>query len=108
VKLGAALAATLAAAAVASAAVSPHLRIAARAPLQLAGTGFRPGELVSVRVDYADETYRRKARAANGGTFSARFPEIRLARCGRDLAVGASGNRGSRVRYTLHQLACAS
>jgi hypothetical protein len=102
VKLGAALAAL-----VAAAAVSPQVRIVARAPLQLAGAGFRPGELVSVKVEYADETYRRKARASNGGTFSLRFPEVRLARCGRDFHVAASGNRGSRVRYTLHQLACA-
>ena len=102
-KLSAALAVTLAAVA-----VTPHVRITARAPLQLSGSGFRAGELVSVKVAYADETQRRKARASNTGAFSVRFRGIRLARCGRDLDVTASGNRGSRVRYTLHQLACAS
>jgi hypothetical protein len=106
-RLGA-LAATLAFAGAAFADAQPKVRIAARAPLRLAGSGFVAAEKVAVEVEYRGETYTDRTRATAEGTFTATFAEVRVGRCGRDVEIRATGNRGSRFHVTLHQPACSS
>src|SRR5436190_22621136 len=86
----------------------PRVRIAASAPLRLDGSGFVAAEKVAVEVEYRGDTYLSRARASEAGTFTATFAAVRITRCGHDVGIRATGNRGSRFHVTLHQPACSS
>jgi hypothetical protein len=71
------------------------------APAALKGTGFRPGENVTVEVE--GRTKRVQADAA--GAFTVRFPN-RFDRC-HGMTASAVGDKGSRAAFQLAELMCA-
>jgi hypothetical protein len=85
----------------------PKVRLTARAPLRLTGSGFAAGERVTVVVEYRGETHKAKTSATDDGAFVAVFPDLRIGRCGHDVEIRATGSKGSRFQITLHQPACA-
>jgi hypothetical protein len=74
------------------------------APLALKGTGFRPGENVTVTV-VATTKATRRVRASGSGSFAVRLA-TGFDRCN-GLTVSAVGDKGSRTSFQFSQLLCA-
>lgn len=71
----------------------------------LKGTGFKPGEKVTVKV--VDGPRKTMRTTANGsGSFSVRLP-AQVDRCN-GMTVVAVGDQGSRASFQLSQLLCAA
>jgi hypothetical protein len=87
---------------------APLIRIAHASPLELRGVRFVAGEHVRLMVKLGPSRVVRFVTADETGGFSARFPGFKVARCGPTLSVSALGGRGSRVGWTLNQVACGS
>lgn len=80
----------------------PHVSVPHRRPVVVQGSHFRAHERVSITFA-TDRLYRRTVTASTSGTFTLRFPGIRLRDCDA-LSVIAAGNRGSRATLkTLSQ-----
>jgi hypothetical protein len=79
-----------------------RLSIVRSAPLTVRGTGFASSERVRVTLRTTTRTVVRSARTGPGGTFTARFPGVRITRCG-EAALSAVGARGDRARLVRHR-----
>ena len=75
------------------------------APQSLKGTGFKPGEIVTVKVVHPPQAIRR-AQADGSGSFTVRLP-ARANRCN-GMTVVAVGNKGSRASFQFAQVLCAA
>jgi hypothetical protein len=80
-----------------------QLRTLGLRPLELRGTGFVPGEAVTVTVSLARRTWTRAATADAGGELAVRFDAVHVERAAGTLDVSAVGSRGSRVGWRLNQ-----
>jgi hypothetical protein len=87
-------------------AAAARLRIESPRPLTLAGRGFEAGEVVKLVVKTRAVSRTAQVRAGADGTFRRTFPGLAVNRCLGTLKVSAVGSRGSRVSFTLEQLAC--
>ena len=77
---------------------------ASLSPPSIKGTGFKPGENVTVKlIDSLKAT--RRAKANGSGSFTIRMPE-RTNQCGGLTAV-AVGDKGSRASFQFAQVMCA-
>jgi hypothetical protein len=74
------------------------LRAVDMQPLRLAGSGFKPQELVVVTVSVGAQSTSRRLRVSHGGTFSLQVPEVTVDRCS-GLSAAARGARGSLATY---------
>ena len=72
------------------------------APPTLKGSGFRPGENVTVDLDGK----KRKVKASSSGTFTVRYPS-RVDRC-HGMSATAVGDKGSRTAFQLSEFMCAA
>jgi hypothetical protein len=72
------------------------------APPTLKGTGFRPGENVTVDLDGR----KKKVRASASGSFTVRYPS-RVDRC-HGMSATAIGDKGSRTGFQLSEFMCAA
>ena len=72
------------------------------APPTLKGSGFRPGENVTVDVDGK----KKKVKASSSGTFTVRYPS-RVDRC-HGMSATAVGDKGSRTGFQLSEFMCAA
>lgn len=75
------------------------------APLALKGTGFKPGEKVTVKVLDGATKATRRARADASGSFVVRLAS-RFDRCN-GMTVTAVGDKGSRTSFQFAELLCA-
>jgi hypothetical protein len=71
-------------------------------PMTLKGTGFKPGENVTVEVE-GGKTKRVQASAS--GAFTVRFPS-RVDRC-QGMTASAVGDKGSRAAFQHAEVMCA-
>jgi hypothetical protein len=75
------------------------------APPTLKGTGFKPGENVTVQIrDNATPT-KKRVKASSSGSFTVRLA-ARVDRCN-GMTVTAVGDQGSRASFQLSELLCA-
>jgi hypothetical protein len=103
----AALALMLVSAAAAEAAPDASLRIVDRDPLTFKGRHFHAGERVRLEVTLKRVARTHKVRANASGTFTTVFAGLAWQRCGGgNLAVEATGSRGSHVEFTVLALHC--
>ena len=72
------------------------------APPTLKGSGFRPGENVTVDLDGK----KKKVKASSSGTFTVRYPS-RVDRC-HGMTATAVGDKGSRTGFQLSEFMCAA
>lgn len=72
------------------------------APATLKGTGFRPGENVTVDVDGK----KKRVKASSSGAFTVRYPG-RAERC-HGMSATAVGDKGSRTGFQLSEFMCAA
>ncbi len=77
---------------------------ASLSPPSIKGTGFKPGENVTVKLIDSPKATRR-AKANGSGSFTIRMPE-RTNQCGGLTAV-AVGDKGSRASFQFAQVMCA-
>jgi len=95
-------------AALATSARRPVVRIVDLQPVVLKGSDFASLERVRLTVRVGERSsVAKRLRAGARGRFSVTFPEYRLGRCGNELAMTATGSRGSRVSWVLTQPACS-
>ena len=95
-------------AALATSARRPAVRIVDLQPVVLKGSDFASLERVRLTVRVGERSsVAKRLRAGARGRFSVTFPEYRLGRCGNELAMTATGSRGSRVAWVLTQPACS-
>jgi hypothetical protein len=80
----------------------PRLSIVGAAPLTVRGTGFASSERVRLTLRTTTRTVVRSVRTGTRGTFTARFPGVRITRCG-GAALSAVGARGDRARLVRHR-----
>src|SRR5688572_13250593 len=71
------------------------------APPTLKGTGFKPGENVTVKVD----AVTKRVRADSNGSFSVRLSN-RFDRCN-GMRASAVGDKGSKASFQFAELLCA-
>ena len=84
----------------------PRILATSLSPPVIKGTGFAPGENVTVRmVDGAVET-KRVAKASTQGAFTVRL-KTPANRCN-GMTVTAVGDKGSRTGFQLAEFLCAS
>ena len=88
-----------------TAAGKARLRLLDPAPVTVRGTGFAPGERVSVSVRGFGGTTRKNVTAGRLGGWPVTFRNRAYQRCGR-LIVSALGNRGSRAGLRLPPTLC--
>jgi hypothetical protein len=80
----------------------PVIRPLSTEPLRIKGTGFRPGERVTLAAKGTRNKARRSVTASDKGSFVAK-----LGSAGCDsLTVYAVGNRGSRASFNLSSFVC--
>ena len=84
----------------------PRIMAKDLAPLVISGTGFRPGENVTVRLVDDLAKPKRKAKADGSGSFVVRFT-ARADRCN-GVTVTAVGDKGSRTSLQFSQLLCVA
>jgi hypothetical protein len=72
------------------------------APPTLKGTGFKPGENVTVNLDGK----KKKVRASGSGAFTVRYAS-RVDRC-HGMSATAVGDKGSRTAFQLSEFMCAA
>ncbi len=87
---------------------SASIRISHAAPLALKGVQFVGGETVRIVVNLGGKRSVRQITVDADGSFLARYPSFRVARCGPSLSVSAVGSRGSRVAWDLRQTSCGA
>jgi hypothetical protein len=75
------------------------------APPSLKGTGFKPGEDVTVKVVGGSSKATRRARANGSGSFTVRLG-MPADRCN-GMTVTAVGDKGSRASFQFAELLCA-
>jgi hypothetical protein len=75
------------------------------APLALKGTGFKPGENVTVKVAGGAGKTTRRVTADPSGSFVVRLA-TRFDRCN-GMTVPAVGDKGSRTSFQFAELLCA-
>jgi hypothetical protein len=75
-------------------------------PLTLKGTGFKPGENVTVRVLESAAKGTKRVRATSSGAFTLRLG-TRIDRC-KGMSVTATGDKGSRTSFQFAELLCAA
>jgi hypothetical protein len=80
-------------------AARPALKLTRIRPVTVRGTGFKPGERVSVRL----EARRQAVTASRAGGFTVRFGQTATCAGGTIVAVGS---RGSRAVANFAQLLC--
>jgi hypothetical protein len=102
--LAAALLGSGLASAAAAAKTPPLLRVAARSPVTVVGSNFRPRERVVVRVG-TESALRRVVRATKSGTFVVRFA-ISSDPCSGGLFVTASGPASETASLKLNARMC--
>ena len=100
--MGGALVSPLAAAAPAPDSTHPELRVLAKAPLILRGTGFEPAEQVRVTVVAQHAKLVRRAVASRLGAFVVRF-DTAVDACYGARAATAVGAHGSRASIVLER-----
>lgn len=77
---------------------------ASLSPPSLKGTGFKPGEHVTVKIVDGSKATRR-ATADGSGSFVVRMP-ARIDRCN-GMTVVAVGDKGTRTAFQFAELLCA-
>jgi len=87
-----------------SASKPPKLRVLDRAPLRLAGTGFRKQERIRLTVS-AGATWRKTIRASSTGGFSTSFADVAVDRCMGVVAI-ARGATGDMASAKVMPMAC--
>ena len=75
------------------------------APPTLKGTGFKPGENVTVQVRDNAAPAKKRVRAGSNGSFTIRLA-AQADRCN-GMTVTAVGDQGSRASFQLSELLCA-
>jgi hypothetical protein len=80
----------------------PALQVLEKAPLALRGTGFVPGERVTVTVTTADGELGRRTRASRLGRFVVRFDTF-VDACHGARKAFAVGRRGSKASLVLER-----
>jgi hypothetical protein len=93
---------------VADAAQPPVVRVAADAPVTVAGSGFREHEPVRVTIVMGTRRFAGAAVASAAGEFNVRFAGTRLDRCATPLVVSARGELTGLVTATLPPRECAA
>ena len=87
-------------------AAKPTLRLVAKSPAKLRGTGFKARERVRVTL-VVDETSRvRTVRATTAGAFTATFEGMAATDPCSAIGARAVGSRGSRAALKLPQRMC--
>ncbi len=76
------------------------------APPSLKGTGFKPGENVTVKVLDAGPKVTRRVQADGSGSFVVRL-STRVDRCS-GMTATAVGDKGSRTSFQFAELLCAT
>lgn len=76
------------------------------APPTVKGTGFRPGENVTVRLHEGASKGTRRVRADSSGSFTVRLSP-RVDRCN-GMTITAVGDKGSRTSFQFAELLCAA
>ena len=76
-------------------------------PPSLRGSGFRPGENVTVRMREGANKGTKRVRANASGSFVVRYPALPAGDCG-GMNVTAVGDKGSRAGVQFSQFACAA
>jgi hypothetical protein len=113
VKSGLVVAAACLLAAVSAATASnqgrPALSLVSERPVVLAGSGFRPGERVRVRVSVGGKSFAKRLAASRGGRFRARFAQANTPDCALFVAsaVGGQGSRAT-LRYRTFPPPCGA
>lgn len=74
----------------------PKLRIVTAPPLQVAGTGFKPGEQVKIVLFVSPKKWMKEMRAGISGRFVVTFSRPFVDRCS-TFTVNARGDLGSRA-----------
>jgi hypothetical protein len=82
---------------------APALRILRLNPFALEGANFQAGEHVRIVVSSDGNEHLAKVRASASGSFAVSFESVRTGRSVAELAVSASGTRGSSVAFVLNQ-----
>jgi hypothetical protein len=78
-------------------------RILPAGPQTLKGTGFKPGENVTVRVT-GGAAVTKRVRASSTGSFTLALP-VRIDPCN-GISVTAVGDKGSRTSFQISHLLC--
>jgi hypothetical protein len=87
---------------------APSIRVVARAPLIVAGTNFKPGEIVTVTVVAQRSAAPLHRRATSRtGSFRLRFPAVAIGECDA-YGIRAVGNKGSRATYKPPRFMCGT
>jgi hypothetical protein len=89
------------------AAAKARLNVAAAGQFTVAGTGFRPGETVRVRVQAGDRDLEKSGVANADGKLGISFRKLKLRSCP-EYFVTASGNKGSRAMARSFPPACGA
>ena len=104
--VAAAAVAGLSAAAIASTAQKPSLRLVSIQPLKIRGVYFRPRERVRVRAAVENSIHTRSTRTTDRGSFAVAFVEVAYDPCSTFLLVTAVGAHGERAALKLPQREC--
>jgi hypothetical protein len=83
----------------------PRILAVSLSPLVIKGTGFVPGEHVTVKIVDGPKAKRRTTANAQGA-FTVRVP-TRFDRCN-GMTVSAVGDKGSKTGFALAEFLCAS
>jgi hypothetical protein len=75
-------------------------------PLRIKGTGFRPGENVTVKVEDGLAKRSRRVKASSAGAFMAGW-NVRYEGC-KGMTVSAVGDKGSRAGFQFSEFVCAA
>ena len=73
-----------------------QLMVSSLSPPSLRGSGFRPGENVTVRMREGASKGTKRVRANASGSFVVRYPALPAGDCG-GMNVTAAGDKGSRA-----------
>ena len=84
-----------------------QLMVSSLSPPSLRGSGFRPGENVTVRMREGASKGTKRVRANASGSFVVRYPALPAGDCG-GMNVTAVGDKGSRAGVQFSQFACAA
>jgi hypothetical protein len=83
----------------------PRILPAGLTPPKIKGTGFKPGENVTVKVLEGMTKGTKRVRADASGSFSVTLPGLGETCAG--MTVTAVGDKGSRTSFQLSSFACA-
>ena len=89
-------------------ATPPVVRVAADAPITVAGSGFRKQEAVSVAILMGRHQLTAATITSADGEFTVRFAGTKLDRCATPLVVSARGDQTGVVTATLPMRECAA